>query len=553
VTALRSGSPATGDRPPGATRRDWLGFGALLTGMFVVQVDFFIVNVALPPIQQDFGAGLSDIQLVAVSYASAVGLTVVTGGRLGDLYGRRRLFVIGVLGIALASLLCGLAWSGPALAVARILQGVAAGLVMPQGIGSIHAMFDGEDRERAFAVFGAVMGLSWASGMLFGGLLLGADVAGLGWRSIFLINVPLALAAAVGARVWLVESHRPGSRGIDLVGVVALTAVTGLVLYPLIQGRQAGWPGWTYVSLGSAVVAAVVLFRFERRVAARGRTPVLPPELFGIRPFRVGLLVIALFFLGPPGYFLLTSLYLQNVLGFSPFHSGLSLLPFSMVFFLSAYLAKRLKSRLGEMVIVLGCAAMVAGTVTVALTVVSAGGNLTIAVLAPGVAVLGFGQALVTTPLYEMLLREVPKDVAATASGVFTTIQLVAQQVGVALAVIVCTFVAGYHLPSRAAAEARSTAEAVRTAGGSADQGEQAAADVRRCAEATVDDIWDASRPACATAPQWSGTVHAAVEQGSREAAARGFADTLLGYNLATQVLTALVIVGHAARTRRRS
>ncbi|MEU5950375.1 MFS transporter [Micromonospora sp. NPDC047465] len=544
--------PVGAMEPAGPARvRRWLGLAALLTGMFVVQVDFFIVNVALPPIQQDLHATLSEIQLVAVSYAGAVGLTVVTGGRLGDVYGRRRIFLVGMAGIALASLLGGLAWSAPMLVVARILQGFAAGLVLPQGIGSVHAMFSGRDRERAFAVFGAAMGLSWASGMVFGGLLIEADIAGSGWRSIFLVNVLLALLAWLGTARWFDETKRSSTTRLDTAGALALTVVTALVLVPLIQGPPAGWPMWTLLCLFFAAVGAVVLIRVERRTARAGGAPLLPPHLFRDRQFDIGLLVIGIFFLGPPGYFLLTSIYLQSVLDFSPFESGMSLLPFSLLFFVSADVVKRLKARLNESVIIVGVLVMMVGTVVVGLTVHIAGTDLTVLRLTPGVALLGFGQALVTTPLMEMLLRHVPKGIAATASGVFTTVQLIAQQIGVALAVIIFTAFVTHQLDRTAPEQAWEVQTSVVDSGGTEAQAQRAVADVADCAARAAGELTGATGHSCAGADGWTALVDAAADRAVTVAARDAFVHTL-GYNLLVQLTTAAIMVLHVRRLRRR-
>ncbi|MGL5858298.1 MAG: MFS transporter [Angustibacter sp.] len=546
ATALVGATEPAGPADP----RRWLGLAALLTGMFVVQVDFFIVNVALPPIQQDLHATLSEIQMVAVSYGGAVGLTVVTGGRLGDMYGRRRVFLVGMAGIALASLLGGLAWSAPVLVVARVLQGFAAGLVLPQGIGSVHAMFSGRDRERAFAVFGAVMGLSWASGMIFGGLLIEGDVAGLGWRSIFLVNVPLALLACLGTARWFDETEQSSTARLDTAGALALTVVTALVLVPLIQGPQAGWPMWTLLCLVLAAVGAVVLTSIERRTARAGGAPLLPPHLFRDRQFNIGLLVIGTFFLGPPGYFLLTSIYLQSVLDFSPFESGLSLLPFSLVFFVCADLVKRLKARLNESVIIVGVLVMMVGTVVIGLTVHTAGTDLTVLRLIPGVALLGLGQALVTTPLIEMLLRHVPTGIAATASGVFTTVQLIAQQLGVALAVIIFAAFVTHQLDRSAPERAREVQTSVVDSGGTEAQAQRAAADVADCLARATGQLTGATGDFCPDVDDATAPVRAAADRAVTVAARDGFVRTL-GYNLLVQLATAAIMVLHVRRLRR--
>ncbi|MDF5755247.1 MFS transporter [Spongiactinospora sp. TRM90649] len=526
----------------------WLGFVALLLGMFIVQVDFFIVNVALPHIQRDLSATLSEIQLVAISYGGAVGLTVITGGRLGDSFGRRRLFLIGIVGISVASLLCGLAWSAQVLVAARVLQGLAAGLIMPQGIGSLHAMFTGPGRERAFSVFGVVMGLSWGSGMVFGGLLLAADVAGMGWRSIFLISIPLAAAAFLLGRRWLVESHAPSGRRLDIAGVFTLAMLVATVLFPLTYGRQLNWPPWVLAMLGLAALLGILLVKVERQATRRGHAPVLPPELFRDRNFVTGVIVIMVFFLGPPGYFLLITLYLQSVCGFSPFESGLSLLPFSSLFLITSYFVKPLKERMGEWVIVLGAAIMIVGIIGVALTIAATGQDVTVLALVPATALLGIGQALVTTPLYEMLLRNVRNDISATASGVFTTLQLIAQQVGVAIAIIIFTGIVHQQIEATHRSDVADLRQRLVVSGIPASEIQELTADLESCVRKNQDALMNGTHVDCAGGAE----VEKVVRRTIAGAARQSFSLTLL-FNLAMSVLTGSIMAGYAIARRRRN
>jgi EmrB/QacA subfamily drug resistance transporter len=522
------------------SRRQWIGLVALLTGTFVVQVDFFIVNVALPTIQRDLSATLSQVQLMAVSYGGAFAISVVTGGRLGDLFGRKRLFTAGLVAFAAASLLCGVAWTGWMLVGARVGQGFAAAMVMPQALGSLHAMFTDRGRDRAFAVFGIAMGLAWVSGIALGGLLVGANLPHLGWRVIFLINLPLVAVALVASRA-VTESTRPSGPTLDLAGVSVLAAVVALLIFPLIQGRQAGWPLWTYLCLAGSAAGCGVLAWVEWRVRARGRSPVISPELFRDRTFRRGLLVIVVFFLGPPGFFLLTTLYLQAVLRFSATQAGLVLLPFGAVFVISSHWIKRLKERMGDRVIVLGVVIMMVGLGAFILIADRDGPHLTVLATTVPLALIGMGQAFVTTPLYEMLLRDVPAEIAATASGVFTTVQLVSQSVSVAVLVIIFAALARTQAAAPESAGAPALRATLAAAGAPPAQDRAALDAYHACVRAALSAVIDGSAPQCAGPPAERVPVTRAADQVFSAAVREAYTRTLL-VNLLVLLASGLVV-----------
>lgn len=529
-----------------ATGRDWLGLAMLMLGAFVAQIDFFIVNVALPSIKADLGTSLSQIQLISVSFSLALGVLVVTGGRLGDLFGRRRIFLIGLAGLAVSSLLCGLAWSGWALVFARVLQGAAAALVMPQAIGSIHAMFGGADRERAFSLFSMSLGAAWISGILLGGALTQADIGHLGWRLIFLINVPLAVLATVGTLLWVAESRPPTATNTDLAGMAALAVTIGLSVFPLIQGRQAGWPPWTFACLALAVAGAVAFVRIERRVLLRGGAPVVPPDLFRIPTFRLGAVVIVVFYLGPPGFWLLTTLYLQSVLGFSPVSAAMSVLAFGVVFVAASSVLRRIKARIGEGVVIVGVAVMIVGVLMLAFAVHHYGTALTIVDTVPGMALFGFGHAMVTSPLYELLLRNVSGRVSATVTGVFTTLQIIAQVISVALIVIIFGAFLNHDLGTVVPKRAPQLVSALHLPAGDANA---AMAAFRSCTDAAATNLATGSAAHCAVEPRWQAAVEQATTQTVAAAAQRSFVWTL-GFTLLVVLASGTIMA--LSRTRRR-
>jgi MFS family permease len=539
----------TAEQVPG--RREWLALAVLLLGNFAAQIDFFVMNVALPTVRSDLGASLAQVQLIAIAYGGGFAVTVVTAGRLGDLFGRRRLFIVGLTVFGLASLACGVAWSGWALVAARAVQGVGAATLAPQAVGSLHAMFPGRGRVRAFSIFGAAMGLAWVSGILLGGLIVGADIAGLGWRAIFLINAPLAAIALIGAVTVVTESRRPGAPTLDLGGMLSVAAISGVLVVALTEGRGEGWPLWAYACLALAVAGLPLLLWIERRVAARGQTPIMSPQLIGDRNFRLGLLVIVVFFLGPPGFFLLSTLYLQSVRGFSPLAASLVLLPFGVVFVLTSYAVKWIKIRLGDWVIAAGVPVMFAGLAVLVAVVAAQGNRLTLWDTAPGMALIGLGQALVTTPLYEMLLRNVNRDQASTASAVFTTVQLITQAVSVALLVIIFTTVVQARLDALLPSRGDQLRAAVVAAGGSNTDAHAVEAALRACADPAARELAGGSMVRCAgPLPAWQPQLDAVARSTVADAARQGYVRTML-FNLAVLLISGLIIGAGTRRARR--
>src|SRR5580704_14983284 len=258
----------------------WAALAVLLTGAFLAPLDFFIVNVAMPSITTGLGATAADVQLVISGYAVVYSVFLITGGRLGDIYGRKSIFLIGLLGFALASALCGLAWSPFALIVARLLQALAAAAMAPQALASVHALFPAHERGRALSIYGIALGLSSIAGQLLGGALVGADIGGFGWRLIFLINLPIAAAAFVAALPLLRETRGGTRPRLDFGGVLlSAAALTALVL-PLIEGRERGWPWWSIALLLTAPLFAEAFRRYEIRLARLGGEPLVAIDVF---------------------------------------------------------------------------------------------------------------------------------------------------------------------------------------------------------------------------------------------------------------------------------
>src|SRR5438094_755612 len=284
MTATRT-LPGPVQSPPG---RSWSALAVLMIGTFMFVLDFFIVNVALPAIQQGLRAGEGAIEWIVAGYAISTAVLLVTGGRLGDQFGRRRVFAVGLTVFVLTSAACALAPDPAVLVTARILQGAGAALMAPNILSILGVVYSGPARVRAISVYGMVMGLAAVSGQLIGGVLIRADLAGMGWRAIFWINVPFGVAALLACRRLVPESRADQGSRFDLTGVALITACLVAVVLPLVDGRQEGWPAWSWIALGSSVPLAIVFVAHQRRKADRGGVPLLNPRVFASWLLRAG-------------------------------------------------------------------------------------------------------------------------------------------------------------------------------------------------------------------------------------------------------------------------
>jgi MFS family permease len=384
-------------------RRRWWALAVVVSAQFMFVVDAFIVNVAIPTIRRSLGTGGGEMEAVIAIYQIAYASLVITGGRLGDIMGRRRVFIAGVLAFTTASVWCGLATSGIELVLGRLLQGATAALMVPQVLATIHALFP--DDARAFAVFGVTLGLGGAVGFALGGWLVTLDLFGLGWRSVFLVNLPVGLAVAAAALLLMPEGkRRPGTR-LDLPGAVTLFfALIGLI-GPFLAGRELGWPVWLWLTMAAGGALLPLFARWERRVERRGGLPLVSLGLLRDRRFRRGLAAVAAFQSGNVSFYLLMTLFMQNQLGFSPVQSGWAVVPLAVAFTIASQLAGGWVSRHGMRVLLLGCGIQLAGLVAVA-----------------GLPVFGFGQGLVMAPLAGLVLTTVPRDQAGAGSGLLNTV-----------------------------------------------------------------------------------------------------------------------------------
>jgi MFS family permease len=409
-----------------------LGLFTVLLGAALPLIDFFIVNVALPTIGHDLDASEAVLELVVAGYGVAYAVLLVLGGRLGDLFGRRRLFIGGMAAFGLTSLACGLAPTAWTLVAARVAQGAASAAMLPQVLATIQSATSGPRRAKAMSLYGATAGLSMVVGQILGGLLVAADIAGTGWRSVFLVNVPVVVLGLVLARRAVPETRSQRPEPVDAPGTILLAVALLALLAPLTEGRAAGWPLWTWVSLALFPLAAGTFYLVERRADRRGRTPLVPPSLFELTSLRRGLIMIVPFSIGFSGFMFVIAVALQRGEGLGPVPAGLALAPMAVVFFVTSLCGPRLIGRYGTRVVTAGGLVQGAGLALITLAAWRSWPDLGVAELLPGAAVAGAGQALQLPVLIRIVLSEVPPARAGVGSGVMATTQQAALAVGVA-------------------------------------------------------------------------------------------------------------------------
>jgi EmrB/QacA subfamily drug resistance transporter len=409
--------------------RRWLALPVLLTGAFLPPLDFFIVNVALPSIRSALHASAAQLQFVISAYAATYAVFLITGGRLGDLYGRRRMFLLGISGFTLASLLCGMAWSSEALLAGRMLQGMAAAALAPQVLASIRVMFPHAEQPRALGLYSATFGVAATMGALLGGTLVSSHLWGMGWQLIFLVNLPVGTAALIGGSLLLRESRAEHALRLDLGGVVLLSIALALLVYPLVEGREQGWPAWTYIMLACSLVTFALFVQCEARVANRGGSPLIDVRLFGEGDFSLGILAALGIYL-TSSFFLTYAVYLQSGLQHSALQAGLATVPFTLGYFCGSMLASRLIDKLGRRALPLACACQAFGFGVLIASVAHA---LPSAAFVPGLAVAGFGFGVAMPALIRAVISGVEARHAGLASGMVITALQISAALGVAI------------------------------------------------------------------------------------------------------------------------
>jgi EmrB/QacA subfamily drug resistance transporter len=437
-TTINRGRAATGPAGRGQLPGRWKALTVSLIAAFMTLLDVSIVNVALPSIDRDLGASAASVQWVVSGYALAFGLVLVPAGRLGDTLGRRRMFLVALSAFVATSALSGAAPTTGLLIAARLLQGVAGGMLLPQNSGLIQELFTGAERGRAFGFLGGTVGLATAAGPIIGGLLLGAFAGPEGWRWIFYVNLPIGLLALALVARLLPKAARASWRGIhlDLTGSLLLGGgVLGLLL-PVVDATDGGltrlWPLY-----GVAVALLAGFAWWETRTAHRGRQPLLDPRLAHISGYAPGLAIGLVYFVGFTGIWLVVALFFQDGLGYSPLRSGLAVTPFALGVAVSAVVAGRLVARVGRWLTVSGLTATVAGLAATALVLRHAQGDQAAWAAAGPLLLAGLGGGMVTSPNVTLTLQSVPVRMAGAAGGALQTAQRIGAAIGTALLVSV--------------------------------------------------------------------------------------------------------------------
>jgi EmrB/QacA subfamily drug resistance transporter len=411
----------------------WAALPVLLAGAFIVVLDFFIVNVALPSIAVDLGASESSLEWVVAGYGLAFAAFLVTSGRLGDRFGRRRVYALGVGAFTVTSLLVGLAPSAATLVLARVAQGVAGAVVMPQVLSIIGVTYQGEHYVKALSYYGVALGLAAVGGQLIGGALVETDFLGLGWRGCFLINVPIGLATLAMVGRLVDESHAPGRARIDWLGSATLALGLVALLLPLIEGRQHGWPLWTWVSFAAAAAILGDFVYQQLRLTRAGEGALLDLGLFRQRSFSAGLVTQLFLASAQASFFVYLALYLQQGRGLNPLEAGLVFTILAVAYVIASGPAPDLTARYGRAVVAAGGASLALGLALFALAVHQVGVGGSILELVPGLILVGAGIGLCFTPLSSTVLGTIDPDRIGSASGMLST----TQQVGFALGVAV--------------------------------------------------------------------------------------------------------------------
>lgn len=408
------------------------GLATLLLSYTLAPIDLFIVNVALPTIQSDLHASAATLEWVIAGYGVAFAMLLVIGGRLGDAFGRRRVLTWGLAAFTVTSLICGLAPNATVLVLARIAQGASAALLVPQVFSIIQATSSGERRARTIGYIGAVAGLAMVLGQVLGGVLVAANIAGEGWRPIFLVNVPIGIIVILLVNRALPESRATDPIGVDRWGTVLLAGSLLALLVPLLEGRALGWPAWCWALLVAVPVLMAGYLAVARRLERAGGVPLLPPALLRMPTMRLGLLTAVPVFAGFGGFMFVFALVFQTGLHFSPFTAGLALTPAAVGFLVMSLQTSRLVARYGRGVLLVGAVVQGAGLLMLVGTLLSAWPDVTVLNLAPGALVYGVGQGAIGPVLFRVILSGVPTEHAGAGSGVLTTTQQTSLALGVA-------------------------------------------------------------------------------------------------------------------------
>jgi EmrB/QacA subfamily drug resistance transporter len=430
---MSSSVPAAAAAPQAVAepfRLRWVVLAIVLVAEIMDLLDSTVITIAAPTVRHELGGGTATMQWWAAGYTLAFGVFMIIGGRLGDMFGRKRVFVVGITGFTLASAACALAPDPDFLIAMRVLQGGFGALLIPQGLGMIKTVFPPAEMGGAFAAFGPVMGLAAVGGPILAGWLVSADLLGTGWRMIFLINLPLGVAGLIGALRVFPESKSPERLKLDPLGVALIAAASFCLIYPLVQGRELDWPAWIFVMLAGGVALLGLFAVVERR--GHG-TPLIEPSLLRNRAFTSGLLVGVAFFAAFAGLLLVLSVFLQLALHFTPEHAGLTFMPTTLASAVAAATSFPLMAKFGRYVLQAGIVIITVALVALALIVGAHGADTTTWTMVPALIPFGIGLGFVFGPLFNVILAGVDDREVGSASGTLNAVQQLGNSIGVAL------------------------------------------------------------------------------------------------------------------------
>jgi EmrB/QacA subfamily drug resistance transporter len=414
-------------------RHRWLILGIVLAAEIMDLLDSTIVNVAGPSLKEKLQATPSALQWVIGGYTLALGAGLVLGGRLADRYSRRNIFLIGLASFTLSSLLCAIAPNIQFLIAVRLIQGFAGALVLPHVIGFIRDVFPAEELGQAFAIFGPVFGLGGILGPIIGGFIIDGNIASTGWRAVFLVNIPIGITNIFLAWKFLPKRATDHSIKIDLLGSLLIIVSSGLLLLPLIQGQEAGWPLWTSISLGASIVGFAIFTIQQRWVLSRNRTPLVDPDIFKSLTYNLGLAGIFTFFAGFTGVYLIITLFLQIGEGYSARGAGIANIAIALGTAMGGALSGAvLAEKFGTRVLQFGALAQISGCLLLFVALPDMA-SFNFWHIAPGMFVSGFGTGLVVAALFDAILLAIKDELVGSASGVLSALQSIGSAVGVAI------------------------------------------------------------------------------------------------------------------------
>lgn len=397
-------------------------------------LDNTIVNIAIPSIQANLGASYATIQWLIAGYALTFATLLITGGRMGDVFGYKKIFMAGVAGFTLASLFCGVAWDSHVLIAARLLQGCFAALMVPQVMSLMQVMYKPEERGSIMGIFGAMAGIAATLGPVVGGILIHFNIAGLEWRPIFLINIPVGLFAFFTGLKYLPDGKSPHPLKLDIVGTVLVSSALLLLVYPLIQGRELGWPTWSFVMMAAALPVLALFAWWQKLKDAKDGSPLIVPLLMRTKTFVIGLIINLTFESAMLGFFLPFTLLLQVGLGYSVIKAALTGIPTAIgISVAMAVFSQKIIPKLGRYTMVLGVFMMGAGLALLYAMLNHYGSGMSPWAFIPGLLVVGAGMALIMSPMFSVALADIDAAHAGSASGVLNAVQQLGGAIGTAL------------------------------------------------------------------------------------------------------------------------